>query len=229
MAARIKKALSGFESPIMVEKQNVTTPRKRPRQARARLTVGAILEATAQILAKDGLRGLTTNRVAERAGISIGSLYQYFPNKSALITALMEAHVRDELRVLGKAFEEFHKLPLPAAIHQLISSHVKLHRADLELTRALHADVPRLGIAPVLRKATQAIEEQLVQLLKVRPERLAPRDLKLAAFLIVNGVETLNERYLLERPEFCSETLVAELTAMVLGYLNPQGGRLTRC
>lgn len=183
----------------------------------------AILEATAQILAKDGFRGLNTNLVAERAGISIGSLYQYFPNKSALITALMQSHVDEELRTLGDAFENLVAAPLPEAIHRLITVHVQLHQADRTVTRALHAEVPRLGIAPVLRQATRAIEDRLVKLLEARPERFAPRDLHLAAFLVVNGVETLNERYLLERPEISSQAMIRELTAMMLRYLSPRG------
>lgn len=206
----------------MAKDKDSTTPRKRPRQARAKASVDAIMAATAQILAKEGFRGLTTNRVAERAGLSIGSLYQYFPNKSALATALMEQHVKDELEVLATAFQEFSTAPLPVAIQQLITAHVQLHQQDLELTRALHAEVPRLGITPVLREATRAIEDKLVQLLKERPEQLAPSDLGLAAFLVVNGVETLNERFLLERPEFSTETMVNELTALVLRYLNPR-------
>ena len=97
------------------------------------------------------------------------------------------------------------------------------------LNQQLHVDREdqRHGdIAPVLREATRAIEDKLIQLLKARPERFAPSDLNLAAFLIVNGMETLNERFLLERPEPCSETMVTELTAMVLRNLDPPGGGL---
>lgn len=200
----------------------ITSPRKQPRQARARATVDTIMEATAQILANDGYGGLNTNRVAERAGVSIGSLYQYFPNKSALITALMQRHVDDELSALGSAFERIVTAPLPEAIHQLISAHVQLHQKDLDLTRALHAEVPRLGIAPVLREATRVIENRLVELLEARPERFEPQDLQLAAFLVVNGVETLNERFLLERPEITSHAFIEELSALVLRYLDPR-------
>jgi len=78
-------------------------PRKTPRQERSRLTVDAILMAAAHILKTEGPERATTNRIAEKAGVSIGSLYQYFPNKEAIVALLRERHgaffdeqVRDE-------------------------------------------------------------------------------------------------------------------------------------
>src|ERR1041384_3846674 len=82
----------GAEPPAM-QRQVRTTPRKRPRQDRSRATVDTILEATARVLVKRGFDGLTTNLVADAAGVSIGSLYQYFPNKAALVGALIENNV----------------------------------------------------------------------------------------------------------------------------------------
>lgn len=84
--------------------------RKQPRQARSRHAVAAILEAAARILARDGYAGLTTNKTAELAGVGIGSLYQYFPNKDALVLAL---HLR-ELglhRVLEREWPAFDEPP----------------------------------------------------------------------------------------------------------------------
>src|ERR1700704_3271428 len=76
-----------------MQRQPRTTPRKRPRQHRSKATVDAILEATARVLIKHGFDGLTTNAAAAAAGVSIGSLYQYFPNKEALVAALLEQHI----------------------------------------------------------------------------------------------------------------------------------------
>jgi AcrR family transcriptional regulator len=77
--------------------------RKRPQQARSRATIDAILDAAAHILGKCGWAGLTTNAVAEAAGASIGSLYQYFPDKLALIDAVRQRHFDDVLAVLHAA------------------------------------------------------------------------------------------------------------------------------
>lgn len=82
------------------------TMRKAPRQARSRLTVDAIVDAGARILSEAGWAGFTTNRVAEIAGVSIGSLYQYFPDKLSLIDAIRGRHLADSLAVLRKAGAE---------------------------------------------------------------------------------------------------------------------------
>jgi len=74
----------------MAGPQDLVPPRKRPTQARAHRTVDLILEAAAQILAHEGEEELTTNRIAERAGFSIGTLYQYFPNRESVLDALIE-------------------------------------------------------------------------------------------------------------------------------------------
>ena len=78
-------------------RKSSTKPRKLPQQDRSRVTVQAILEATTHILTEEGYEKANTNRIAERAGVSIGSLYQYFPNKESLLTALIEQHVNEML------------------------------------------------------------------------------------------------------------------------------------
>jgi AcrR family transcriptional regulator len=80
-------------------------PRKSPLQGRSRVTVDAIL-AAAQVFATHGYAAETTNRIAERAGISIGSLYEYFPNKDALLVAILEAYVREGEAILEKTTAE---------------------------------------------------------------------------------------------------------------------------
>ncbi|TMZ52891.1 TetR/AcrR family transcriptional regulator, partial [Klebsiella pneumoniae] len=82
----------------------VTAPRKTPRQQRSRETVAAILEAAAQLFQRHGYTATTTNKIAERAGVSIGSLYQYFPNKEALLAALAQEHLETATASLIQAF-----------------------------------------------------------------------------------------------------------------------------
>ena len=90
----------------MVEHQGLVPPRKMPSQARARRTVDLILEASAQILANRGEEALTTNHIAERAGFSIGTLYQYFPNKSALLQAVLKRHLGEVTETVELVCEE---------------------------------------------------------------------------------------------------------------------------
>ena len=105
-----------IQSHSMPDPQATVQPRKKPAQARSRATVEAILEAATRILRDQGLAGLTTNRVAERAGVSVGSLYQYFPGKEALLAALIEREASADLEALRGLFEGSDALPLGVAI-----------------------------------------------------------------------------------------------------------------
>src|SRR5271154_4777544 len=81
------------------------TPRKLPRQQRSEATVESILEAAAQVFERHGYAAGTTNRIAERAGVSIGTLYQYFPNKDAILIALARRHLAEGTAALQPYLE----------------------------------------------------------------------------------------------------------------------------
>ena len=84
---------------------SIPQPRKSPRQQRSQQTVDTILQATARVLAKHGYAGTNTNRIAETAGVSVGSLYQYFPNKNALIAALHDRHDEQMLALIDTVLD----------------------------------------------------------------------------------------------------------------------------
>src|SRR6185295_18643348 len=133
-------------------RQVKTTPRKRPRQDRSRATVDTVLAATARVLVKRGFDGLTTNAVAEAAGISIGSLYQYFPNKEALVAALIEKHVEDMNAAILSELTRVAQLPMPQAVRAVIELTVKAHAIEPELHQVLTEQVPRVGRMARLRE-----------------------------------------------------------------------------
>src|SRR6185437_15341352 len=97
-----------------------TVPRKLPRQDRSRATVDAILEAAARVLVKEGFERTTTNRVAEAAGVSVGSLYQYFPSKEALVAALVDRHNEEMRAEVLAALERVRTLPLEQAARAMV-------------------------------------------------------------------------------------------------------------
>ncbi len=117
------------------------TPRKRPRQARATVTVDAIFEATIQLLLVNGPHRLTTTRVAQRAGVSVGTMYQYFPHKQALIYALNERYLDALAGKIELTCRSKHGAPLDDMVEALIETYwrVKTERADV--TRALYRSV----------------------------------------------------------------------------------------
>jgi len=116
------------------------TMRKQPRQARSKATVEAMVQAGARILGDPGWAGFTTNKVAEKAGVSIGSLYQYFPDKLALIEAVRRHHFDDVLRVVRKAMDG--EKPVRKFAEALIDGMIDVHLQHPALHRVMLDEVP---------------------------------------------------------------------------------------
>src|SRR6202020_3583519 len=96
-----------------------TNPRKNASQERSRLTVDALLEATARILVKEGFDKASTNRIAEVAGVSVGSLYQYFPGKEALVVAVIERHNQEIMQTVRGELADVASQPLKQGVRKL--------------------------------------------------------------------------------------------------------------
>jgi len=200
-----------------------TRPRRRPRQARSRLTVEAILDAAARVFERHGYAAGTTNRIAERAGISIGSLYQYYPNKDAILVALVERHLDEGVAALTPLLEELRDAPPPLGegMARLVAAMVALHRERPRLHRVLFEEAPR---PPALRRRLAALEAALAagvaDYLRASGAALAPaRDPALAARLVVQVVESVTHELVLRPGATAIDTYAAETVAMLHGYL----------
>ena len=134
-------------------------PRKRPRQARAVATVDAVLEAAAYILVRQGWEGFTTNRIADRAGVNIASLYQYFPNKESIAIELYRRHV-DQATLSEPERQRLSSLKsLHALIRAIVEAAVDEHRRAPALHRAFDEELPRSARRAVnVHEAEQARE-----------------------------------------------------------------------
>jgi AcrR family transcriptional regulator len=139
--------------------------RKTPRQARSRATVEVILGGAARILEEEGLAGLTTNRVAERAGVSIGSLYQYFPARDAILAELVRRMRLGMSADLLAAIEEARPLPLKDAVPMLLRVAMRQYEAAPRLTAALEAAEARLPRDPEVIDRRHAVRDALVDCL----------------------------------------------------------------
>jgi AcrR family transcriptional regulator len=118
-------------------------PRKRPSQARSRETVRAILEAAAHVFEERGPDAATTDAIAERAGVSIGSLYQYFPSKDALLATLSACHLLAARAAMAPAFAALAgQAPADAVIPVLVRAMVEAHAQRPRLHRILFTDAP---------------------------------------------------------------------------------------
>src|SRR5690242_12366046 len=125
---------------------NTISPRKAPRQARSQATVKAILDAAARVLVERGYAATTTNLVADRAGVSVGSLYQYFPNKDALIAALHDRHAREMNGVMDRALERSGELGFDETLELILGGLVEAHRVEAGLHRVLETQLAGLDM-----------------------------------------------------------------------------------
>ncbi|WP_275630117.1 TetR family transcriptional regulator [Pseudomonas sp. 273] len=131
--------------------------RKQPRQARSTELVAAILDAAVQVLAKEGAQRFTTARVAERAGVSVGSLYQYFPNKAAILFRLQSDEWRQTSEMLRGILEDTRQPPL-ARLRTLVHAFVRSECEEAAVRTALSDAAPLYRDAPEAREAKAAGE-----------------------------------------------------------------------
>ena len=201
-----------------------TNPRKSASQERSRATVQALLDATARVLTKDGYDRASTNRIAATAGVSVGSLYQYFPNKEALVAALVARHNREMLDLLRDALKEVASLDLATAIAKLVRAAVDAHRVDPALHRVFDEQVPRTGQLAKI-EALQGETFRLVRsYLEERRDEVSVRDLDSATSILVTTVEALTHQFVIHRPgapERDRDRFIDEVTRLVMGYLQP--------
>lgn len=193
-------------------------PRKSPAQARSRATCEAIVEAAARIVAERGLAGFNTNAVAERAGVSIGSLYQYFPNKDALMVALIARQQEQQAARLEAAAEAIARAPIAEIIRILVRAAMHHHREDALFASAIDHEEARLPVREAVDHATVrggAVVRELLE--RHRPE-LSGVDLDRAARTLPALVRAVVDSWA-NLPEPQLSTAEDEAVRAVLGYL----------
>lgn len=199
--------------------QTVVEVRKFPRQRRSKETVAVLLQATARVLASDGYARTSTNRIAEVAGVSIGTIYQYFPNKDALVLAVAQEHAGAMVALLESTGARFLGGDIAAAVHDFVRGMIAAHTMDPALHLALVQQVLHLGVDAL--RETQERARALVQaLLEARREELRVGDPAIAAFLLVTTAESAIHAALFEQPALLADPRFAtELSRLLLRYL----------
>lgn len=203
----------------------LTIPRKEASQQRSRATVDALIEATARILVREGFDKASTNRIAGEAGVSIGSLYQYFPSKEALVGAVMDRHQKELLQVVRGVLPQVAALPMQQALRKLVTLGIEAHRVDPKLHKVLAEQIPRTGRL----KEVEAFNRENYALFRAwlegHREEIRAVDLDVAAFVCVTSIEAVTHRAVLHHSETFSadaiEELIDEATRLVVRYLNP--------
>lgn len=190
---------------------------------RSRATVDALVEATARILVKEGFDKASTNRIAEVAGVSVGSLYQYFPGKDALVAAVIDRHNQQIMQVVRRTVAEVAALPIKKAVRMLVAVAIEAHRIDPRLHRVIAEQIPRTGRLENMEAFNREAYALLSAYLENHRDELRVVDLRMAAFVCVTSIEALTHTAVLHSPEMLSDeqvrTLVNETTRLVVGYL----------
>lgn len=195
----------------------LTELRKSPRQKRATVTFEAIVEAAAHILRDEGPEALTTNAIAARAGVSIGSLYQYFPNKQAIVRALIAREFRLAEAIRPAVIDG--DAPAAEIVRAIVDWHFDFRSRDPELA---------LRLAKLAGETLPAEErERIASLRRERVGRTVGRltggaDCAHAAFIVDVCINAIGDETMKRQPEqLKSPELREEVAALLIGYLRP--------
>jgi len=195
--------------------------RKQPQQARAQETVRAILEATVQILDREGLDAATTTRIAEVAGVSIGSLYQYFSHRDAILSALQDREFERTLAFIQKVLADgnLDEEPLET-VRAVLRGLADLYAVSPGLHRVLAIEGLRVAKAEKVHGFDLRVIQVVRHFLAATKAPILRRNVDAAAFLVYQTVRATMLAYLLERPPGLDfESLIEELTNLIAGYL----------
>jgi AcrR family transcriptional regulator len=200
-----------------------TNPRKVASQERSRSTVDALLEATARVLLNEGYDRASTNRIAEVAGVSIGSLYQYFPSKEALVAGVIDRHTQQVSQVTRNAVVKMAASPIEVAAREFVSLGIEGHRVNPKLHAVLSEQIPRVGRLENIEASLREGYTLVRGYLEAHRDEIDVADLDLAAFVLVTVVEALTHAAVLRRPDILTgdraRQFVDDVTRLVVRYL----------
>jgi AcrR family transcriptional regulator len=186
-------------------------PKKRPQQTRSRLTFEAILEAATRILSEDGHARFNTNRIAQRAGVAVASLYQYFPNKEAIVNALFQQELSEERREFATRSVELKDHPVQEAIRVGVRSTIGVHARRPKLVKSILEAIPVVGGAEAHARARQQVVDLVRSTMHERREEIrSPKNLDMKAFIVVHAVESVIHGAAGEHPAYLEDPAFAE-------------------
>jgi AcrR family transcriptional regulator len=191
--------------------------RKMPTQTRARATYEVILDATARVLVEDGFDRASTNRVADRAGVSIGSLYQYFPNKEVMEAALMRRQFARKLHLL-EFDEERAAADVKSLIREVITGFVNATFDEPEIHKVFIEQVPRGPGSPQMEFEGQCMA-LLVPLMELHRNELRPIPIERMAYFVFHSVQGVMHAHMTDKRGHDNATLIDETCLLLEGYM----------
>jgi AcrR family transcriptional regulator len=202
-------------------KRRAYRPKKKPRQARSRATYKALLDAGARVLIRHGYAALTTNHVAEVAGVAIGSLYEYFPDKETIVAEIVRRTVKEIVDEVTRGYESVLTVNFPIGLRSWVRAIFAAVRARRDLVRAIWRDVPFLHDleevielqSTLVALAFRGRERVANPLIRAHPEAMIWLLTVMSAHAIVEGVVAPPRHISQEELEACFEDLMAGLLA----------------
>ncbi|HEY8280591.1 MAG TPA: TetR/AcrR family transcriptional regulator [Bdellovibrionota bacterium] len=203
----------------MPKKAKLAELRRLPSQSRALDTVETLLTAAKAVLVERGYAKTTTLHIADKAGISVGSLYQYFGNKEGVVQALLKRHVEKSQQLLLSGLDQAAHQPFETVVRTTVRSMVAFHCENYGICDVLYNELPRDGDFRILAEHFAQLTRTIEIFLQAHKEKVRPQNLKLAANMIVHGITGI---YFGVDPAFkesSHEELTREIEEMVLLYL----------
>lgn len=200
-------------------KKSSNSQRKKPQQGRSKEIVASILEATVRILPQVGSRSLTTRMIAEIAGISIGSLYQYFSNKESVLGTLMDMVMTAEMEKFNQRIEDLHGKSMEETTDAMIDLALELFLRERQKMREIFMQAPELGRIPsVLNLRRQVVQRLSEEMKKHHPGQPEAEYIRVS-FVAVNSVMGVIHTMLFDETQsYSEEELAKELKAMLRAY-----------
>ena len=196
------------------------SPRKRPSQSRSIATVEAIFDATIQVLLRIGLERLTTTKVAERAGVSVGTLYQYFPNKEALLMAVLERHLSRVVEIVESACSSAHGQPMTTMVDAVVDAFFMAKLENKPASRALYAVSSEFGGEAIVGRSIARSERAIVDMLKSASDGHFENP-AMVGFIASTAVVTPVQALLASKASTAEfEAVRSQLKTMIAAYLN---------
>ena len=193
--------------------------RREPSQPRAKEMVERIIAAGQAVLLERGYDATTTNHIARAAGISPGSLYQYFPDKAAVLSQVIERYSEDVQARLSRGFLRTLRSDSREVVRANVTNLLDVFEENPALLRVLVEQVPRSEHSPRVDFAHRADEWTATALLSAQ-HRDPGRPAEAISWILVRTVEHVTISYVLERPDIARDTVIDELTELITGYLD---------
>lgn len=192
---------------------------KQPRQPRARKTVQRIIAATGELMLESGLDSVTTNKVAERANCNIATLYQYFPNKQALLSALIQTYLNDMTRVLNDMLEQLGEASIADSTRLWASQGIQYFRQNGGIMTELLKSQSMLTTLPEGRDFERRLMEAMHRFLSKQRSKLVVDDLDRAIYITFTACTAILSKHLLEPvPYYTDEEIVEEVVMLMTRY-----------